>query len=471
MFDTVDEVGRVCQAENIDAHYAKGGTLNVATIPFQVPYLKRHLEHLYRVGFSETDYRWLPEHESRARLAMTPNHGALHFAHCAAVHPARLVLGLADVVRRQGTRIYEGTPVNAIESGSIATQRGKVNADAIVRATEGYTDTIAGQRRRLMPIYSMVTATEPLPESLWQQIGLKERETFGDRRRLVIYGQRTLDNRLVLGGRAGYYFGSKRRRSIPADDPKVVRVKALVTKLFPMLEGYEITHGWGGLMGVPRHWRPCVQWDTEARTGWAGGYVGEGVAASNLAGRAMADLVTGRTTALTELPWMNDVAFPLGTGTAALLRRKGDRILRRPRRPRRIRIRQAVEVLGRAVQALRRLTPVSAQATRAVPRSTSVRSRHAVAHRRIQFAAARHFARGAVARQQILDSAAGGAQFDHRTDVPIDREPYVAARRRSFDLRAVGEIGIHVEVAGDRSASSLPSTARPSGPGHRPTQC
>jgi len=306
LFDTVDEVGRVCQAENIDAHYAKGGTLNVATIPFQVPYLKRHLEQLYRAGFSERDYQWLPERESRARLAMTPNHGALYSLHCAALHPARLVLGLADVVRRQGTHIYEGTPVNAIESGSIATQRGTVNAGAIIRATEGYTDTIEGQRRRLMPIYSMVTATEPLPESLWQEIGLKERETFGDPRRLVIYGQRTLDNRLVLGGRAGYYFGSKRRRSIPPDDPKVVRVKALVTKLFPMLEGYEITHGWGGLMGVPRHWRPCVQWDTRARTGWAGGYVGEGVGASNLAGRVMADLVTGRATALTELPWVND---------------------------------------------------------------------------------------------------------------------------------------------------------------------
>ena len=308
LFDTVDEVGRVCQAENIDAHYAKGGTLTVATIPYQVPLLQQHVEHMYQAGFSEADFRWLPADESRARLALTPNHGAVHFRHCAAVHPARLVVGLADVVRRQGTVIYEATPVTAIESGRLLTQRGAVQADAIVRATEGYTDTVAGQRRRIMPLYSMVTATEPLPDDVWQQIGLKERETFGDSRRVVIYGQRTLDNRLVLGGRAGYYFGSKRRRSIPANDPKVVRVKQLVTKLFPILEGYRITHGWGGLMGVPRHWRPCVQWSPQTRTGWAGGYVGEGVAASNLAGRAMADLVTGRTTELTQLPWINDEA-------------------------------------------------------------------------------------------------------------------------------------------------------------------
>jgi len=308
LFDTVDEVGRICQAENIDAHFAKGGSLNVATIPFQVERLKRHVDHLEQAGFGESDYRWLPEAESRERLSMTPNYGALFFRHCAAIQPARLVLGLADVVRHQGTVIHEATPVTAIESGRVVTNRGAVRAGAVIRATEGYTDSIAGQRRRIMPLYSMVTATEPLPPEVWAQIGLKERETFGDGRRVVMYGQRTLDDRLVLGGRAGYYFASKRRATIPPNDPKVVRVKSLVTTLFPILKDYRITHGWGGLMGVPRHWRPCVQWDRERRTGWAGGYVGEGVAASNLAGRVVADLVTGRTTALTELPWVNDEA-------------------------------------------------------------------------------------------------------------------------------------------------------------------
>ena len=177
-----------------------------------------------------------------------------------------------------------------------------------MRATEGYTDSIAGERRRMLPLYSMVTATEPLPAEVWAQIGLAERETFGDGRRVVIYGQRTLDDRLVFGGRAGYYYGSRRRRTIPANDPNVARVKQVVRSLLPMLADFRITHGWGGLMGVPRHWRPCVHWNAAARTGWAGGYVGEGVAASNLAGRIMADLVTGTQSSIAELPWVNDEA-------------------------------------------------------------------------------------------------------------------------------------------------------------------
>lgn len=306
MFDTVDEVGRVCQAEDIDAHYAKGGSLEVATLPFHVDQLKRHVDELHSMGFEATDYRWLDADESRARLGMTPNLGAIDFHHCASLHPARLVRGLGDVVRRMGVAIHERTSVRAIEPGRVTTDRGPVRADRIVRATEGYTDSIKGQRRQLMPLYSMMVATEPLTEEVWNVIGLRQRETFGDPRRIVIYGQRTLDGRLAFGTRASYYFGSRRRRTVPAADPNVRRVETTLRQLFPVLDGHRVTHGWGGFMGVPRHWRPSVTFDPDTGLGWAGGYTGAGVAASNLAGRIMADLVAGHASEITRLPWVGD---------------------------------------------------------------------------------------------------------------------------------------------------------------------
>jgi glycine/D-amino acid oxidase-like deaminating enzyme len=308
LFDTVDEVGRVCQAENIDAHYAKGGSLNVATVPYRAAAMQRELEHLHALGFGDADYEWLPPEASRRRLNMRPNHGALLFHHCAAVHPARLVLGLLDAVRRRGVTIHEHTPVQAIEPGRLRTSRGSVSAGVVLRATEGYSASLRGEARSILPIYSMVTATEPLPADLWREIGLERRETFGDGRRVVIYGQRTLDDRLVFGGRGGYYFGSKRKRTVDADEPRLARVKALIPELFPMLKGVHITHAWGGLMGVQRHWRPGVCFDRATGLGWAGGYVGEGVAASNLAARILADLVTDRSTSRTALPWVGDRA-------------------------------------------------------------------------------------------------------------------------------------------------------------------
>jgi len=216
------------------------------------------------------------------------------------------VRGLVDRVRAMGVQVLEGTPVSAIEPRRLMTVRGTVTADRVLRATEGYTASLRGEGRTLLPIYSMMVATAPLPAAVWADIGLAARETFGDDRRMVIYGQRTLDGRLALGGRAGYRFGSKRRRTVPADDTKVQRVATLLRRLFPQLTEYPITHHWGGVLGVPRHWRPCVTFDRASGLGWAGGYVGEGVAAANLAARTLTDLVLERPSPLRELPWVNE---------------------------------------------------------------------------------------------------------------------------------------------------------------------
>lgn len=307
MQDTVDEVGRVCQAENIDCHYTKGGTLTVATKRFEVERMQERLRMLHQAGFSTSDFVWLDETQSRQRINMTPNYGAIYTPHCAAIHPARLVRGLGNLLRARGIKIYEQTAVTQFKENTLETQRGSVTAPVILRATEGYTDSIKGQERKIMPLYSMMVATESLPASVWDEIGLQQRETFGDGRRVTIYGQRTLDDRFAFGGRAGYYFGSERKAVISPDDPHLSNVEHTLRELFPMLQGYKVTHKWGGLMGVPRHWRPCVTFDREAGIGSAGGYTGEGVAASNLAGRILADLVLQQESAITNLTWVDDI--------------------------------------------------------------------------------------------------------------------------------------------------------------------
>ena len=306
--ETVDEIGRVCQAENIDCHYAKGGTLTVATKPFEVEQMQTLVAERHKLGFTEDDFRWLPMPEAAKRINMTPNYGAIYTPHCAAIHPARLVRGLGEVCRRKGIRIYEQAAVTEFHEHELQVRNGSVKAATILRATEGYTDSIKGQERKLMPLYSMMVATEPLPERVWDEIGLSRRETFGDFRRVVIYGQRTLDDRIAFGGRAGYYYGSKRLPVIPPDDPHFEHVEASMRELFPMLKGFKVTHKWGGLMGAPRHWRPSVTFDRHSGIGTAGGYTGEGVGASNLAARILADLVLDKQTDITNLAWVNDVA-------------------------------------------------------------------------------------------------------------------------------------------------------------------
>ena len=244
MHDTVDEVGRVSQREGIECHFAKGGTLEVAIVPFHVKDMQEDMAHHHQLGFSEDDYRWLPAEEARERVGMTPNYGATYTPHCAVLHPARLVKGLGRVVRAKGVKIHEATPVTEMASGYVDTDKGRVSAAKIIRATEGYTESIKGQERQLLPLYSMMVATEPLPDHVWAEIGLANRETFGDSRRVTIYGQKTDDGRLAFGGRAGYYFGSKRRGIIPPDDPMVQNVEPQNFSSF------------AGLQSLPRLGRP-----------------------------------------------------------------------------------------------------------------------------------------------------------------------------------------------------------------------
>lgn len=302
MRDSVHEVLRVADAEHIDADIALGGTVVLARNRAQLSRARAEAAEADRFGLGTT---LLTADAARERLDAANTVGGTFTPHCAAIHPAKLVRGLAECVERKGGRIFEGSPATAIQPGRVITATGTVKADVVVQATEGYTPTLAGQRRRIAPVYSLMIATAPLPADVWQVIGLRHRETWSDYRHLIIYGQRTADDRMVFGGRgAPYHFGSRIRPSFD----RVPRVFAVLAHglglLFPLLTDVEITHQWGGPLGIARDWQASVGFDRSIGLAWAGGYVGDGVAASNLAGRTLARLIRGDDDSLTRLPWV-----------------------------------------------------------------------------------------------------------------------------------------------------------------------
>jgi glycine/D-amino acid oxidase-like deaminating enzyme len=180
-----------------------------------------------------------------------------------------------------------------------------VLADRVVVATEAWGSALPAVNRRILPLYSLVLATEPLPEEVWDRIGLPRGATVADFRHNLVYGQRTADDRLVFGGRgARYHLGSAIRPGYDRSAQVHRHLERAVTTLFPAVRGARFTHRWGGPLGVPRDWHPFVSPVAGGRVVVAGGYVGDGVAAANLAGRTVADLVTDRRTALTALPWV-----------------------------------------------------------------------------------------------------------------------------------------------------------------------
>ncbi len=306
MRGSVDEVGRAAEDEGLDIHFAKGGTLTLARSRSQLRAAEEEVRAARRWGRDESDVRLLDADEARSRLNASGVLGATYTPDCAALHPGRLVRGLARLVdEARGGRVYEQTPVTAIEPGLVETTHGRVRAGVVVRATEGYTHTIPGHARLLAPVYSLVIATEPLPEATWERIGLAERETFADHRNLIIYGQRTADGRLVFGGRgAPYHFGSRTRPEFDREPRVFAALWATLRELLPAVAGAKVTHAWGGALGVPRDWCASVGLDGDTGLAWAGGYVGDGVSTTNLAGRTLRDLILGHESDLTALPWV-----------------------------------------------------------------------------------------------------------------------------------------------------------------------
>lgn len=302
MRDSVAEVVRVAAAEGIDADITLGGTIVLAR---SVPQLDRADADVAESAEFGLGLERLDADAARRHLNATSVRGGTFTPHCAAIQPLKLVRGLADAVEARGARIYEGTPARAIRPHLVTTDEGTISAEVVVRATEGYTAQLPNLRRAVTPVYSLMIATEPLPESTWAEIGLAQRETFSDYRHLIIYGQRTADGRLAFGGRgAPYHFGSRIKPGFDGNRRVFEALGATLVELFPMLRDVAITHRWGGPLGIARDWRASVGLDRSTGLAWAGGYVGDGVSTTNLAGRTLTDLVLGRESPLVELPWV-----------------------------------------------------------------------------------------------------------------------------------------------------------------------
>ncbi|MCZ7459506.1 NAD(P)/FAD-dependent oxidoreductase [Streptomyces sp. WMMC940] len=309
MNDTVDEVVRTAAAEGIDAGIHQGGVLEVAYTPAQLARLRAF--HATEIAFGEKDRELYGARETADRVRVAGAVGSSWTPHGARLHPVRLLKGLAGAVESLGVTVHESTPVTEIRPKHAVTPYGTVRAPYVLRCTEGFTASLSHQRRTWLPMNSSMIATEPLPEEVWNQIGWSGRETLGDMAHAYMYAQRTADDRIALGGRGvPYRYGSRTDNDGSTRAATVDALRAVLIRFFPQLTGTEITHAWSGVLGVPRDWCATVTLDRATGLGWAGGYVGSGVATANLAARTLRDLIqqdSGQAgpTDLTALPWVN----------------------------------------------------------------------------------------------------------------------------------------------------------------------
>jgi gamma-glutamylputrescine oxidase len=222
------------------------------------------------------------------------------------IHPLKLLVGLARVAQMAGAQLHERTRATAIRKVGgktvVETPSGTLTADRVLIATNAYIGNLEPvTAAHIMPIGSFIAATEPLDDFPHVIPG---GEAVCDSRFVVRYFRKSRDNRLLFGGREVY------SSSDPKDTAAAIRKQIVDT--YPALKDVEITHAWGGNVGITMPRQPFVREVMPGVTS-IGGYSGHGVMLSNYCGKLYADMVRGKATELDQLAQLNIPSFPGGS--------------------------------------------------------------------------------------------------------------------------------------------------------------
>ena len=302
----VEHIDKTVVAEAIECDLQPNGCLTISNTPPQDRVIERELETAGRLGL-EGDFEYLDRDAARARLHSERIRCGFREEACSLVNPARLARGLKRVVERLGARVYEGTPVSGWEERAdgvtVQTPRGAVRAERALVAGNAYATAWKPTRESVLPFYTYICLTRPLSDAEWERVGWAGREGVEDRRVGLHYFRPTVDGRILWGGRDPAFHPDGPKAAYDRDERIFGRMRESFEWFFPQLRDVPFEHCWGGPIGITGNFLPSVGWFDPARrrVAFAYGYNGHGVAITNVAAHAVADLFAGRESEWTDL--------------------------------------------------------------------------------------------------------------------------------------------------------------------------
>ncbi len=288
MYEAVAHTAALIREHEIDCDLEETGYLLLATCAKRSEHVREEAELGDRLGF---EYRFLEGEELRAYIRSDAFSSGCFDPRAAVVNPAKLARGLAELARKAGVRIFEQTPIRALEEGDpvvLETGQGTVRARSVALAVNAYASSLGFLRRRVLPVHTYIVMTEPLSDSELDDIGWSARRTsLETARNFIHYLRLTADNRILFGGDDAKLFWRGRLRD--HDQGAFDGLEASFRKFFPSLAHISFTHQWGGPVAVTLDMFPTFgAFGKRRNIFFAGGYSGHGVSLSNYAGRIMA---------------------------------------------------------------------------------------------------------------------------------------------------------------------------------------
>ncbi len=294
--DNLDGWTKTIQDHAIDADLEWSGEMTVAVGPSGMSKLREEFDLAKRYGH---DVVLMDREETRAELASPLFEGAMWSRERSGiVHPAKLAWGLKRTALNLGVRIYEHTPMTIVEDNgtmlTIVTHDGQIKSPKVLFATNAWNAGHKNIKTRIVSARDRVLATEPLTEEQLSRLGWKNRQGVYDTRTQLNYMRLTRDNRIIFGGRVGYFFNNN---PDPADDRKIETYDRLAGNFFttfPQLADIKFTHAWSGPIDLTMRLAVHFQRYYGGKAIYAGGYSGFGVTATRFGASIGLDILDGK---------------------------------------------------------------------------------------------------------------------------------------------------------------------------------
>ena len=310
----VAELAAFLVERGIDCGYEPTGRLLVALTPAHLEESHRTVALARELGL--TTWRFLDQAAMRAEVHSPLYQGGVAVQGGGILDPARLTDGLRQEAERLGVRVFERSPVSAVEPDGdgvvVRTAHGGLHARRAVLATSAYTHhLLPAITWRFIPLYDYILVSEPLTSAQLAMIGWQGRQGITDGRTFFNYYRLTADNRVLWGtSEAAYYAGNSVGPAHDHSPPHYQSLEASWRRHFPALADLRWTHRWGGAICSTTRMTPFFGHAHGGRVLYGLGFTGHGVGTTRIAGRILAHLALERSSELLQLSLVTHRPFP-----------------------------------------------------------------------------------------------------------------------------------------------------------------
>jgi gamma-glutamylputrescine oxidase len=258
----------------------------------------------------DTDAEWIESKDLHKWIDSPRFHSGYYDRRSGHLHPLNYTLGLARGAVSLGVKIFEHSPVRAMTKGEPAllrTDHGSVKARFVVLAGNMYLPEVAPElapelARRIMPVGTYIVGTEPLDPALTASL-VPTKAAICDTNFVLDYFRFSADNRMLFGGRVSY--STMTPPNLKDDMHKRMQL------VFPQLASAKVEYAWGGFVDITMNRAPDFG-RVAPNVYYLQGFSGHGVALTGMAGKLVAEAISGQAERLDLMARIPHHDFPGG---------------------------------------------------------------------------------------------------------------------------------------------------------------